>query len=86
MVSLASPKENAEFGKSLEAGFPVISDPTGEAAKAYGVMKEGRPYPMRWTFYIDPDGIIRKVDKNVNPDTAGDDTVRTLEELGFPRR
>lgn len=86
MVSLDTPEKNAEFGKSFDAGFPVISDPTGEAAKAYGVMVEGRPYPLRWNFYIDPDGIVRKVDQNVSPETAGADAVRTLEALGFPRR
>jgi len=86
MVSLDTPEKNYEFAKSLDAEFPVISDVSGEAAKAYGVMKEGRPYPMRWTFYIDPDGIVRKVDREVNPDTAGADAVRTLQDLGFPRR
>ena len=86
MVSRESAEKNAEFGKSLDAGFPVISDPDGKAAEAYGVMTEGRPYPMRWTFYIDPDGIIRKLDQDVKPDSAGEDTVRTLQELGFPRR
>lgn len=86
MVSLDTPEKNAEFAESLDAGFPVISDTTGDAARAYGVLVEGRPYPMRWTYYIDPDGIVRKIDQKVNPETAGADTVRTLEALGFPRK
>ena len=40
----------------------------------------------RWTFYIDPDGIVRKIDKNVSTSTAGQDIARTLEELGYSRR
>ena len=86
MVSTDTPEKNAEFGKSLDAGFPVLSDPKGEAARAYGALREGSSYASRWNFYIDPDGIIRKVDKEVSPNSAGQDAVRTLEELGFPRR
>ncbi len=86
MVSLDSPEKNAEFARSLGGNFPVISDPGKEAAKAYGVLGLGGLYARRWTFYIDSGGIIRKVDRDVRPETAGADVARTLAELGFPRR
>ncbi len=86
MVSLDSPEKNAEFSESLSGNFPVISDPDKSVARAYGVLGMGGLYTRRWTFYIDPDGIIRKIDKDVQPETAGVDIVRNLAELGFPIR
>ena len=84
MVSLDDPEKNAEFAASLEGNFPVISDPDKSVARAYGVLGMGGLYAKRWTFYIDPNGIVRKVDRDVNPETAGADIARTLGELGFP--
>ncbi len=84
MVSLDSPEKNAEFSESLSGNFPVISDPDKSVARAYGVLGVGGLYTRRWTFYIDPAGIIRKIDKDVQHATAGVDIVRNLAELGFP--
>ena len=86
MVSLDSTEKNAEFAKSLESKHVLLSDPTGGTAKAYGVSGLGGLFAKRWTFYIDPDGIVRKIDKNVSTSTAGQDIARTLEELGYSRR
>ena len=40
----------------------------------------------RWTFYIGKDGKILFIDKEVKPDTAGDDVALKLAELGIPKR
>lgn len=84
-VSLDSAEKNAEFAEAMKAESPVVSDPDGETAKRYGVTSLGGLYARRWTFYIDGDGILRKIDKEVNPSTAGQDIVRHLDALGFPR-
>lgn len=86
MVSLDSPEKNAEFAKSLGARHVLLSDPTGETAKAYGVSGLGGFFAKRWTFYIDADGVIRAIDKNVKTGSAGEDIARTLGELGYSRR
>lgn len=87
MVSLDDAEKNAAFAASLEAStIPVVSDPKGRAAKEYGVLALGGLYARRWTFYIDPDGRIAEVDKAVSPETAGEDMLRKLETLGFPKR
>jgi peroxiredoxin Q/BCP len=86
MVSLDDPEKNAEFARSLGAELPVVSDPKGEAARAYGVLGLGGLYARRWTFYIDADGILREIDKDVSPATAGQDILRKLDELGFSKR
>ena len=86
MVSLDSPEKNAEFAQGLEAKHVLLSDPSGETAKAYGVAGFGGLFAKRWTFYIDRDGMIRAIDQNVSTATAGQDIVRKLGELGFPKR
>jgi peroxiredoxin Q/BCP len=86
MVSLDEPETNRDFGQSLSAKHVLLSDPTKATARAYGVTGFGGLYARRWTFYIDPDGLIRHIDKNVRVESAGQDMAQKLEELGFPRR
>lgn len=84
-MSLDTPEKNAEFAEAMKTRTLVVSDPEGETAKRFGVLGFGGLYANRWTFYIDADGILRKIDKNVSPGTAGQDIVDTLEALDFPR-
>jgi peroxiredoxin Q/BCP len=84
-VSLDTVEQNAAFAKELDARTPVVSDPGGETAKRYGVLAFGGLYARRWTFYIDAQGILRDIDQEVDPATAGQDIVDKLEALGFPR-
>ena len=49
---------NISFAKSIEADYPILSDPSKKTAKAYGVVTATRPFPHRWTFYIGKDGKI----------------------------
>jgi peroxiredoxin Q/BCP len=86
MVSLDSPEKNKEFAEGLGAKHVLLSDPTGEAARAYGVAGFGGLFAKRWTFYVDRDGVIREIDKNVSTSTAGQDIAKKLGELGFPAR
>jgi peroxiredoxin Q/BCP len=86
MVSLDSPEKNREFAQALKAKHVLLSDPTGEAAKAYGVAGFSGLFANRWTFYIDAGGRIREIDRKVSTATAGQDIARKLGELGFPKR
>ena len=85
MVSLDDPEKNQEFAESLDADLTLLSDTTGDVAKAYGVRGFGGLFAKRWTFYIDREGMIREIDKEVNVGSAGQDIARHLAELGFPR-
>jgi peroxiredoxin Q/BCP len=69
----------------MGAGLPVVSDPKGQVAKRFGVLALGGLYARRWTFYVDADGILRAIDQEVAPETAGVDMVRKLRVLGFPK-
>jgi len=83
MVSLDDAKKNREFADSVGAKFVLLSDPDKENAERYGVIALGGLYAKRWTYYIDAGGIIRRIDKNVEPKSAGQDVVKALRELGI---
>jgi thioredoxin-dependent peroxiredoxin len=66
-----------------EADFPMLSDPTKDTAKAYGVLSE-RGFANRWTFYVDKNGRIAYIDKAVKPATSAEDMIAKLGELKVP--
>lgn len=69
-----------------EADFPMLSDPTMVAAKAYGVVDGQRTAASRWTYYIDKTGKIAAIDTAVRPATSAEDMIAKLEELKVARR
>lgn len=83
MASVDSIEDNTGFAKKNEATFPILADPSKETARAFGVLG-GHGYANRWTYYIDPEGVIVRIDKSVNPMSAGKDLVANLEDLGVP--
>jgi|SRR5687767_5488670 peroxiredoxin Q/BCP len=63
-VSMDTLEKQTEFAKSLNSPFPLLADPEGTAAQAYGVMTEGKDgtrYASRVTFVIGKDGKIASV-------------------------
>jgi peroxiredoxin Q/BCP len=97
MASVDPIEENIKFAKATsvklgesvvekkEADFPMLSDPSKETAKAYGVLNE-RGFATRWTFYIDKAGKIAAIDTNVRPPTSAEDMIAKLEELKIATR
>jgi peroxiredoxin Q/BCP len=85
MVSLDAPERNADFSAQKGAGFPVLSDPSGASARSYGVLG-AHGLARRWTFTIDAEGVIRDIDRDVDPRTEGRRIARRLRELGIPKR
>lgn len=85
MASVDPLEENVKFGAEHKADFPLLSDPTKETAKAYGVLSE-RGFASRWTFYIGKDGKILAIDKAVKPATSAEDMATKLGELRVASR
>ena len=83
MASTDSLEDNTGFAEKNGATFPILADPEKGTAQAYGVLAP-RGFARRWTFYIDPEGNIARIDKGVNPATAGADLVENLRVLGAP--
>jgi peroxiredoxin Q/BCP len=62
-----------------------LSDPTKTAARAYGVLGAAG-FARRWTFFIERDGRILAIDKQVSPSSHGHDVADKLLALGVPLR
>ena len=93
MASVDPLEDNVKFAKATtietagqkidkkEADFPILSDPTKDTAKAYGVLAPNGAVAQRWTFYIDKDGKISYIDKAIKPATSAEDMIARLGEL-----
>jgi thioredoxin-dependent peroxiredoxin len=79
---------NARVVEKKEADFPILSDPSKETAKAYGVINDQYGFANRWTFYIGKDGKILAIDKDVSKRvaTSAEDMAAKLGELGVAKR
>ena len=84
-ASVDDAEQNKKFAQELSVDYPILSDPTKENAKKFGVLNE-RGMANRWTFYIDRDGRIAAIDKSVKAATAGEDMVAKLAELKVAMR
>ena len=85
MASVDSLEDNTGFANKNDASFPILADPSKQIAQAYGVLGS-HGYANRWTFYIDPDGVIIKIDREVDPRNAGAQLLANLENLRVTRR
>ncbi len=85
MASVDPIDEVRRFARSEKADFPLLSDASKEVAAAYGVLAPAG-YALRQTFYVGADGRILAIDREVEPATAAEDLVATLEALGVARR
>jgi peroxiredoxin Q/BCP len=77
-ANVDTPDTNRQFAEALGLGFPILSDPSGTTARAYGVLGASG-LPARWTFYIGIDGRVLSIDKDVRVRTSGLDIERGLE-------
>jgi peroxiredoxin Q/BCP len=84
MASVDPIDDNRDFAKKTGADFPMLSDPSKEAAKAYDVLNFFK-VANRVTFYIDKTGTIVKIDEDINPETAAEDMARSLQQLGIEK-
>jgi peroxiredoxin Q/BCP len=79
-ASVDSAEQNARFAASLGIDYPILSDPTKDVARAYGVLASSG-FASRWTFYIGADGRILDINKKVSASSHGADVVAKLTDL-----
>ena len=85
MASVDTLDDNTKFAQMHDADFPILADPDKKVATAYGVLLPSG-MARRWTYYIGPDGKILHIETRVNTQTAGEDLVAKLKELGVKRK
>ena len=86
MITSNRREQNKGFAAEHNADFPMLSDPSKEIAKAYGVLRDDRGVAARHTFYIDENGIIVAIDRDVNPATSAEDMATKLGDLNVAMR
>jgi peroxiredoxin Q/BCP len=84
-ISVDDAETNREFAEALDLGYPILSDPGGGVARAYGVLGSSG-FPSRITFFIGADGHILHIDRHVRPLSHGRDIAARLADLQVPRR
>lgn len=84
-ASVDNSDTNAEFAASLDLDYPILSDPSRETARAYGVLGSSG-FAQRWTFVIGKDGRILAIDRQVSPASHGSDIGGILKALGVQER
>lgn len=85
MASTDEVDVNKKFADEYKADFPLLSDPDGKVAQAYGVKMPLLNIARRVTVYIGKDGNVLKVDEDIKPATSAEDIARTLGELGVDK-
>lgn len=84
MASVDPLDDNRDFAEKTGADFPMLSDPTKEAAKAYDVLNMFN-VASRVTFYISKEGKIIKIDDDISPKSAAEDMAVNLGKLGISK-
>jgi peroxiredoxin (alkyl hydroperoxide reductase subunit C) len=78
-VHLAWRKDHADL---RELPFPMLADTKRELSTALGVLHKEAGVPLRATFLVDPEGIIRHVSVNdLSVGRSVDETLRVLDAL-----
>jgi peroxiredoxin Q/BCP len=83
----ADPLESHEkFASKHDLNFPLLSDQTADVSKMYGAWKEKNMYGRRYwgvarmTYWIGPDGRIKKIYKKIDPKIHAEQILADLHD------
>jgi peroxiredoxin Q/BCP len=85
-ASVDDAKLNADFAKSLDLDFPILSDPTRSTAETYGLLKAPGGVTNRYTVYVGKDGKLLEIDKAITPASSAADIAAKLEKYGVEKK
>ncbi len=82
-VSLDDTDSHEAFASKYHLPFPLLSDPGGKIAGAYGSLGGFGPirYAKRHTFIINPDGRVARIWRKVKPAEHSGELLEALSEL-----
>ena len=82
-VSLDDSKSHEEFAKKYNLPFPLLADTEGKTADAYGALWKLGPikFAKRHSFIIGPDGLIKKIYRDVDPKEHSQQIIVDLKAL-----
>lgn len=88
-ISADSPKRHKTFAESHDLPFPLLSDVSKETIRAYGAFGEkrfmGRTYEgiLRYSFLIDPKGMVAKIYTQVKPAEHAAEVLQDVKQLSL---
>ena len=82
-ISVDDTASHARFATRYHLPFPLLSDPQGHTAAAYGALFQLGPLRVarRQTFIVTPEGRIGRVYRHVNPTRHVTEVAQALKEL-----
>jgi len=86
-ISLDSVDSHRKFADKHGLPFPLLADPRGRVAAAYGALWSLGPirFARRHSFIIDPAGRVARIYRSVRPGRHSDAVIRDLVTLGAGR-
>jgi len=82
-ISIDDVDSHREFSEKYKLPFIILADETGATADAYGVLRDWKltKIASRQSFLVNPDGVIAKHYKDVDPDTHTQEVLADLQAL-----
>lgn len=80
-ISTDSVADLANFHREHKLGFTLLSDPDAKVIEAYGAKMPVLTMAKRWTFLIDPDLKVRRIDDDVDPAMDAQKVAAALKQL-----
>lgn len=86
-ISVDDSASHAAFAQKYKLPFPLLADTQGEVAQRYGAISDWKlfKFAKRYTFLIDPQGLIAKVYLSVNTSRHSAEIVADLKQLKSSR-
>ena len=69
------------FYKKHNLNFTLLADPESKVTELYGSKMPVLKMSKRWTFIIDPDLVIRSINKDVDPAKDSEQVANKIKEL-----
>ena len=80
-VSLDDSASHAQFAKKYSLPFPLLADLSGAVTASYGALPQGSRYAKRYTFLVDPAGIVAKTYTSVETSRHSIEVIEDLKRL-----
>ena len=79
-ISFRPPSFNKDLCEKESIAFQLLSDEDRAVIKRYGVFNAQDNCARRVSFFVDKEGVIRAIDRDVKPPTHGQDLVKLVKQ------
>lgn len=80
-VSVNTVKEQADFHKNHNLNFTLLADEKAQIAELYGTKMPMLNMSKRWTFILDPNLVVKAIDKDVDPIQDAEKVANKIKEF-----